>query len=156
MSEIFYHNSFWQQTNFSPIRFLLPPTPPPPPHMKDFTNFCFSLLWKWRVVVFFLHPCIPIAGLEASEEKKSWISQGGILFRAVHASRVISGLTLRVCFFNKSERSLSLEIICIHFILSGPYTSLHICNHIHFKKMRYNLPKMRSFGTFPKIHPSLI
>ena len=30
-----------------------------------------------------------------------------------------------------SEWSPSLEIMCMHFILSGPRTSLHIFNHIH-------------------------
>ena len=33
-----------------------------------------------------------------------------------------------------SEWSLSLEIMCMHIILSGPHTSLIICNHIHYKK----------------------
>ena len=33
-----------------------------------------------------------------------------------------------------SEWSLSLKIMCMHFILSGPHTSLHICTHIHYKK----------------------
>ena len=32
-----------------------------------------------------------------------------------------------------SEWSLSLEIIYMHFILSGPRTSLHIFDHIHCK-----------------------
>ena len=31
-----------------------------------------------------------------------------------------------------SEWSLSLEIVYMHFILSGPHTSLHVCNHIHY------------------------
>ena len=30
-----------------------------------------------------------------------------------------------------SEWSLSLEIMCMHFILSGHHTSLPICNHIY-------------------------
>ena len=30
-----------------------------------------------------------------------------------------------------SEWSLSLEIMCMHFILSGHHTSSHICNHIY-------------------------
>ena len=69
----------------------------------------------------------------------------------------------RVCSFQqlyweKSEWSLSLEIMCMHFILSGPHTSLHICNHIHYKKLQYHFSKMRGvaqrpFGIFPKIHP---
>ena len=29
---------------------------------------------------------------------------------------------------------LSLEIMCMHFILSSPHTSSHICNHINYKK----------------------
>ena len=33
-----------------------------------------------------------------------------------------------------SEWSLSLEIMCMHFILSGPCTSLHIFDLIHYKK----------------------
>ena len=46
-----------------------------------------------------------------------------------------------------SEWSLSLEIMCMHFILSGPPTSLHICNHIHYKKkLQHNFPKMRGGG----------
>ena len=32
-----------------------------------------------------------------------------------------------------SEWSLSLEIMYMHFI-SGPHTSLRICNHIHYKE----------------------
>ena len=32
-----------------------------------------------------------------------------------------------------SEWSLSLEIMCMHFILSGPLTSFHIFDHIHYK-----------------------
>ena len=48
--------------------------------------------------------------------------------------------------------------LCMHFILSGIHTSLHICNHIHYKKLQYHFPKMRGvaqrpFGIFPKIHP---
>ena len=48
--------------------------------------------------------------------------------------------------------------MCMHFILSGPHTSLRICNHIHYKKLHYDFPKMRGggqrpFGFFPKIHP---
>ena len=31
----------------------------------------------------------------------------------------------------------------MHFILSGPHTSLHICNHIHYKNLHHNFPKMR-------------
>ena len=34
---------------------------------------------------------------------------------------------------HSSEWSLSLEIMCMHFILSGHHTSLHICNHINQK-----------------------
>ena len=30
-----------------------------------------------------------------------------------------------------SEWFLSLEIICMHLILSGPHTYFHKCNHIH-------------------------
>ena len=33
-----------------------------------------------------------------------------------------------------SEWSLSLKIMCMHFILSGPRTSFHIFVHIHYKK----------------------
>ena len=46
-------------------------------------------------------------------------------------------------YLEKSEWSPSLEIMCMHFILSGPHTSLHICNHIHYKKLHYDFPKMR-------------
>ena len=34
-----------------------------------------------------------------------------------------------------------LEIMCMHLILSGHHTSLHICNHICHKKLQYNFPK---------------
>ena len=57
-----------------------------------------------------------------------------------------------------SEWSLSLEIMCMHFILSGPRTSLHIFEHIHCKKI-VKFPKRRGgpggrkpFGFFAKIH----
>ena len=51
-----------------------------------------------------------------------------------------------------SEWSLSL---CTHFILSGPRTSLHIFDHIHYRKdLQHNFPKMRgALGIFPKISP---
>ena len=57
-----------------------------------------------------------------------------------------------------SECSLFLEIMCMHFILSGPHTSLHICNHIHYKNCNKIIQKwgrvgQRPFGIFPKIHP---
>ena len=42
-----------------------------------------------------------------------------------------------------SEWSPSLEIMCMHFILSGSRTSLHIFDHIHYKKLQHNFPKMR-------------
>ena len=42
-----------------------------------------------------------------------------------------------------SEWSLSLEILCMHSMLSEPYTSLHMCSHIHYKKLQYNFPKIR-------------
>ena len=46
-----------------------------------------------------------------------------------------------------SEWPLSLEIRCMHFILSGHHTSLKICNHInHIKKLQHNFPKMRVEG----------
>ena len=38
---------------------------------------------------------------------------------------------------------LSLEIMCMHFILSGPHTSLHICNHIHYKNCNMIFRKWR-------------
>ena len=31
----------------------------------------------------------------------------------------------------------------MHFILSGPHTYLHLCNHINYKKLQYNFPKRR-------------
>ena len=48
--------------------------------------------------------------------------------------------------------------MCMHFILSGPHTSLHICNHIHYKNCNKIIQKwgrvgQRPFGIFPKIHP---
>ena len=45
----------------------------------------------------------------------------------------------------------------MHFILYGPHTSLHTFNHIHYKKLQYDFPKMKgvkgSFGdaTRPKL-----
>ena len=38
--------------------------------------------------------------------------------------------------------SLSLEIMCMHFILSGHHTSSHTCNHNCHKKLQHNFPKM--------------
>ena len=60
-------------------------------------------------------------------------------------------------YWEKSEWSLSLEIMCMHFILSGPHTSLHICNHIHYKKIEKQFSEnegggQRLFGIFPKIN----
>ena len=65
----------------------------------------------------------------------------GTLNRALWAwnwyKRVISGF--RVCFFNnfieKNQNETHCEggmCLCMHFILSGPQTSMHICNHIRF------------------------
>ena len=34
-----------------------------------------------------------------------------------------------------SEWSLSLELMCMHFILSDHHTSLHRCKHIYHKKI---------------------
>ena len=60
------------------------------------------------------------------------------------------------------RHSLSLEIMCMHFILSGNHTSLHICIAYYatisiMKKLQHNFPKMkggrRPFGILPKIHP---
>ena len=51
---------------------------------------------------------------------------------------------------------LSLEIMCMHFVLSGPNTSLHISNHINHKNLQYNFPKMRGGVEgrfFPKNNP---
>ena len=45
-----------------------------------------------------------------------------------------------------SELSLSLEIMYMHFILSGHHTSSHICIHVCHKKLQYNLPNMRGGG----------
>ena len=42
-----------------------------------------------------------------------------------------------------SEWSPSLEIMCLHFILSGPCTSMHIFENTHCKKMQHNFLKMR-------------
>ena len=64
--------------------------------------------------------------------------QQGFLSMKLIKRRVISGF--RVCFYNNC-----IEKICMHFILSGPHTSLPICNHIHYKK--------KLLGIFPKIHP---
>ena len=53
------------------------------------------------------------------------------------------------------EWSLSLEIMCMHLILSGHHTSLHICNHIHLicntKNLQGKFPKMRRGGQGRKI-----
>ena len=59
-----------------------------------------------------------------------------------------------------SEWSLSLEIMCMYFILSGPHTSLRIFDHIHYNncniifrkwgggsKTVWNLSKIIRFGT---------
>ena len=35
-----------------------------------------------------------------------------------------------------------MEIMCMHFILSGHHTCSHICNHICHKKLQYNFPKI--------------
>ena len=49
-----------------------------------------------------------------------------------------------------------MEIICMHFILSCPRTSLHILYHIHYKKIATwfseNEGGRRPFGIFPKLH----
>ena len=58
-----------------------------------------------------------------------------------------------------SEWSLSLEIICMPFILSAQHTSSHIWKHIYRKKLQHIFPKIRGRGAkavwifFPKIHP---
>ena len=85
----------------------------------------------------------------------------GLFEHEIDTKRVNSGF--RVCFFNncieKNQNKTHFEEgMCMHFILSGPHTSLHICNHIHYKKLQYNFPKMRvggqrPFRFFPKIHP---
>ena len=76
--------------------------------------------------------------------------------------RVNSGF--RVCFFKqlcweKSEWSLSLEIMCMHFILSSHHVFLYMCNYICHRNLPYDFPKMRggrrSFGIFPKIHTKI-
>ena len=56
----------------------------------------------------------------------------------IDTKRVNAGF--RVCFFNncfeKNQNKIHIgEGMCMHFILSGPHTSLHICNHIHYKKI---------------------
>ena len=55
-----------------------------------------------------------------------------------------------------SEWSPSLEIICMHFILSCPRTSLRIFDHIHYKKVATKFSEneggRRPFGIFPKVH----
>ena len=40
-----------------------------------------------------------------------------------------------------------LEIMCMHLILSGHHTSLHICNHICHKKLHYNFSKNEGGGS---------
>ena len=35
----------------------------------------------------------------------------------------------------------------MHFILSGPHTSLHICNHIHYKKIATYFSKNEGGGS---------
>ena len=80
--------------------------------------------------------------------------QGFLIMKLIQI--VISGF--RVCFFNncieKNQNKTHFEEgMCMHFILSGPHASLHICNHIHYKKkLQHNFPKMRgkkfiSFGS---------
>ena len=54
----------------------------------------------------------------------------------------------RVGFFNNCIKKnyllhLSLEIMCMHFILSSYLFSSHICNYICHKNLQYNFPKMR-------------
>ena len=58
-----------------------------------------------------------------------------------------------------SEWSLSLEIMCMYFILSGPHTHLHKCKHIwcrqfwklciDYKNLQHNFMKMRGRGQRP-------
>ena len=45
-----------------------------------------------------------------------------------------------------SELSQPLENVYMHFILSGPWTSLHIFDHIHYKKFQHNFPQMWGGG----------
>ena len=55
-------------------------------------------------------------------------------------------------FFNnciekiKTRHTLNKACVCISYYLALMYTSLHICNHIHYKKLQHNFPKMRGGG----------
>ena len=59
----------------------------------------------------------------------------------------------------KSLMEFSMKERCMHFIPSGPRSSLHLFDYIHYKNLQHNFPKMRGggvqrpFGTFPKINP---
>ena len=43
--------------------------------------------------------------------------------------------------------SLSLEIMCTHSVISGPHSYLHICNHIHYKKLATKLSENEGGGS---------
>ena len=46
-----------------------------------------------------------------------------------------SGYVFSTIVLRKIKTRHTEEGMCMHFILSGPHTSLHTCTHIHFKKV---------------------
>ena len=78
-------------------------------------------------------------------------------FLSMKLLKKIVNSRFRVCFYNncieKNQNKTQFEEgICMHFILSGPHTSWHICNHIHHKKIAWNFSTNSSnlvAGPFP-------
>ena len=112
-------------------------------------------LWRWH---FWAHPSPPLC--------KCYVNLSDLVTPSV-PKRTLKG--------NKKQNPpqngpfLEVEIMCMYFILSDPFTYLHIWNPLlcrHFLKALYPLWKIcniivrkwgrggqRLFGIFPKIHP---
>ena len=61
--------------------------------------------------------------------------QGFLIMKLIQKSNFrVQGMFFQQVYRDTSEWSLSLEIMCTHFILSGPCTTMNIFDCIHYKK----------------------
>ena len=152
--------------------------------ISNFTTLRFK--WRWKKTFFQDRDGRGVRVLrEGSGYKIGWIfgkvpkGVGGVIFNSkIYIADFgsfeqgflsieliqTSNFRVQVCFFQqlyweKSEWSLSLIIMCRHFILFSHPISSHICNHIWHKKIcniifqKWGGGGQRPFGIFPKNNP---
>ena len=103
-------------------------------------GFCLSVSY-----IGYLYNCVFILQILGTLNRAFW--SWNWYKMVISGFRVVSTIVLR--------KIKTRHTLCMHFILFGHYTSLHICNHIYYKNFNIIFQKWggegrRPFGIFPE------